>query len=234
MGSVAEPSYRKRVGYQAALLGGFATLSAAFLVIGDNSTRDTIALRIDEDVQASLRQVVPDNIHDNNLLENTVTIRDEKRTVLFHRATKDSKVTAVAFTVTGKGYAGDIVLVMGVNAQGEMLGVRVLTHAETPGLGDKIEEKKDNWIYSFNGLSLDNVPKSQWAVKKDGGRFDQFSGATITPRAVVKAVKEGLQFFKMHQGEILTNITPSQTEESNPNISAGDNAGNNVGNSNGN
>jgi electron transport complex protein RnfG len=204
MGNVSEPAYRKRVGYQAALLGGFATLSAAFLAIGDISTHDTIAQRLAEDVQASLSQVVPDTVHDNNLLEDTVTLEDKGRPVLFYRATKNGMYTAAAFSVTSnEGYAGKIVLIMGVDAKGELLGVRVLSHAETPGLGDKIEEKKDDWIYSFNGLSLDNLPEDQWAVKKDGGRFDQFSGATITPRAVVKAVKEGLEYFKTHREAIL-------------------------------
>lgn len=203
MGNVSEPSYRKRVGYQAAILGGFATLSAAFLAIGDNSTRDAIAERLREDVKASLSQVIPPDIHDNDLLENTITLDDKGHPVLFYRATKEDKPTGVAFSVTGKGYAGDIVLIMGVSPAGEMLGVRVLSHMETPGLGDKIEEKKTDWIFSFNGLSLDNIPMQEWAVKKDGGRFDQFSGATITPRAVVKAIKEGLLFYKSHREEIL-------------------------------
>lgn len=214
MASVNEPSYRKRVGYQAALLGGFATLSAAFLAIGDNSTRDVIAQRIDEDVRASLSQVIPDNLHDNNLLENTLTIDDKGRPALIYRATNKDKTTAVAFSVIGKGYSGDIAIIMGVNANGELLGVRVLSHTETPGLGDKIEEKKSDWIYSFNGLSLENVPESQWAVKKDGGRFDQFSGATITPRAVVKAIKEGLMLFQAHQDQILSNTAKQQGESS--------------------
>jgi electron transport complex protein RnfG len=210
MANVSEPGYRKRIGYQAALLGGFATLSAAFLAIGDNSTRDAIAQRLDEDVQASLGQVIPDDMHDNNLLENTLTLDDKGRSIYIYRAIKGDKTAAVAFNVIGKGYAGDIALIMGVNANGELLGVRVLSHMETPGLGDKIEEKKSEWVFSFNGLSLENVPESYWAVKKDGGRFDSFSGATITPRAVVKAVKEGLMLFKAHQQEILENRMKEQ------------------------
>jgi electron transport complex protein RnfG len=79
----------------------------------------------------------------------------------------------------------------------------VLSHAETPGLGDKIEVAKDPWILGFNGLSLGDPPESEWAVKKDGGRFDQFSGATITPRGVVGAIKDGLSFFQTHRTELL-------------------------------
>ncbi len=101
-------------------------------------------------------------------------------------------------------HAGEISLIMGVNNKGEVLGVRVLSHAETPGLGDRIEVEKDDWIFSFNNLSFKKLAKNKWKVKKDGGEFDQFSGATITPRAVVKAIKEGLIMFNQHQHELLT------------------------------
>ena len=81
--------------------------------------------------------------------------------------------------------------------------LRVVTHRETPGLGDKIEVAKDDWILGFNGLSLGNPPAEQWQVSKDGGRFDAFSGATITPRAVVQAIAGGLRFFNGHRTELL-------------------------------
>ena len=203
MTDIAEPAYRKHVGYQAVLLGGFATLAAALLAVGDLSTRDDIAQRQADDVRASLSQVVPARLHDNNLLKDTLLVHHDSQSVLVYRATQRGQVSAVAYPITGTGYSGSISLMMGVNAKGEILGVRVLAHAETPGLGDKIEEKKDDWIFSFNGLSFDNTPDAQWAVKKDGGRFDQFSGATITPRGVVKAVKEGLKFFNSHRAELL-------------------------------
>jgi electron transport complex protein RnfG len=200
---VAEPSYRKRVGYQAGLLGGFATLAAAFLAVGDVSTRATIAQRLADDVRASLSQVIPDRVHDNNLLQDTVTLQHDGQPVQVYRGTQKGQVTAVAYPISGKGYSGEISLMLGVSATADILGVRVLSHTETPGLGDKIEEKKDDWIFSFNGLSYEQTQNPQWGVKKDGGRFDQFSGATITPRAVVKAVKLGMQFFHEHQQQLL-------------------------------
>jgi len=110
---------------------------------------------------------------------------------------------ATAFQVTAMGYSGEISIMMGIASDGEILGVRVISHAETPGLGDKIEAAKGDWILGFNGLSLANRTQSQWAVKKDGGEFDQFSGATITPRAVVRAVHNGLEYFNAHRQEIL-------------------------------
>jgi electron transport complex protein RnfG len=107
------------------------------------------------------------------------------------------------FKVNERGYAGDIQVLMAVDSEGRTLGVRVLKHAETPGLGDKIEVKKDDWIKSFDGKSLGDPAPEKWGVKKDSGIFDQFAGATITPRAVVKAVKGGLDFYADHRQEIL-------------------------------
>ena len=200
----AVPSYRQRIGYQAGLLGGIALLASALLSIGDVRTRSDIAARQAEDLQASLSQVVPEEIHDNRLLDDTLTATlPDGSPVLVYQARQGDQVAAVAFQVTGYGYAGAIQIVMGINREGEILGVRVVSHAETPGLGDKIEEAKSDWITKFTGLSLLNTPEKNWAVKKDGGQFDQFSGATITPRGVVKAVKMGMDFFKANQGKLL-------------------------------
>lgn len=200
---VAEPTYRKRVGYQAILLGGFATLAAALLIIGNNSTHEAIADRQAEDLLESLSQVLPDSLHDNNLLDNAIIVDDPNgQPLTIYRAMKAQHITGFAWRVTGQGYAGDISLILGIHPDGELIGVRVLSHAETPGLGDRIEEKKDNWILGFNGHSLQNTTDTQWHVKKDGGQFDQFSGATITPRGVVKAVHDGLIFFNEHRDEL--------------------------------
>lgn len=202
---VLVPSYRQRIGYQAMLLGGMATLASAMLVLGDMQTRDDIALRRAEDLKASLSQVIPADLHDNDLLDDVIELDNGGREPLkIYRARQGGTVTAMAYEVVGYGYSGAITSVMGIDAEGNVLGVRVVAHAETPGLGDKIEVNKDDWIYSFNGRSLGNPDEAGWAVKKDGGIFDQFSGATITPRAVVKSVHEGLQFYTDHKTEILT------------------------------
>ena len=100
-----------------------------------------------------------------------------------------------------------------MNTRGEILGTRVLAHAETPGLGDKIEATRDDWILAFNGRSLDDPAPERWAVNKDGGSFDQFTGATITPRAVVKAVKEGLEFFQSNRDALLASAVIQQTPD---------------------
>jgi len=178
----------------------FATVAAALLALGDAKTRPEIALRLAEDLNAILSQVVPAELHDNELSKDTLIISgpgDSQTTV--YRARLKDRVIGFAYPVTAEGgYAGPIELVMGVNAQGEVLGVRVLSHAETPGLGDKIELQKSDWILGFDGLSFATLAAEKWGVKKDGGTFDQFSGATITPRIVVKTVKQGLAFFHDH------------------------------------
>lgn len=216
MSTPTEPSYRKRTGYQAGLLGGFATMAAVLLVMSHMLTKDVIAERQREDLMASLSQVIPAELHDNDLLADTLSIADGKKPRIVYRASLDKVITAVAYQVTGYGYAGAIEILMAVDDKGNTLGVRVLSHAETPGLGDKIEPAKSDWIFGFNGLSLVNTPLANWAVKKDGGQFDQFSGATITPRAVVGAIKQGLDFFRAHKGELLAHqaeVTLSSPED---------------------
>ncbi|MES9852823.1 MAG: electron transport complex subunit RsxG [Candidatus Thiodiazotropha sp. L084R] len=204
MSTPQEPSYRKRVGYQAVLLGGFSTLATALLVAGNIATKDDIKARQKEDLLRSLNQVIPAQHYNSDLLHQPLSMSDDKgHDLTVYRGLQGMQVSALAYEVVGQGYAGDIRLIMGVNAKGEILGVRVLSHAETPGLGDKIETAKDDWIFSFNDLSLQTTTIQEWHVKKDGGQFDQFSGATITPRAVVTAIHGGLTFFDAHKDELL-------------------------------
>jgi electron transport complex protein RnfG len=108
-------------------------------------------------------------------------------------------VTGVAYKVEGQGYGGEIDLILAVDRGGTILGTRALSHSETPGLGDKIEASRSDWVLGFDGRSLSNPPPERWAVKKDGGIFDQFTGATITPRGVVRAIKGGLEPFRDHR-----------------------------------
>lgn len=206
----ATPSYRKRLGYHSGLLGGMGLLASVVLVISDIETHEAITLAKAADEKASLEQVIPPDLHDNNLLEDRLLIPNEsgEEGTTIYLARQNQQVIAAAFEQSGYGYSGEITLIMSVNRQSEILGVRVLSHSETPGLGDRIEAQKSDWIFSFNGLSLQNPTESGWHVKKDGGQFDQFSGATITPRAVVKIVKQGLAFFEQHKTTILETAPP--------------------------
>lgn len=200
---------RPQLQYQTYILAGFALVASILLGFADLATKGIIQLRLEEDLKASLEEVIPAELYDNNLLSDTVTLASAEANLgspemVFYLAKKAGNVNAVSFKfIAPDGYAGPINLVMGLDSNGEILGVRVISHTETPGLGDKIEIKKSKWILSFNGKSLDNVTYSEWNVKKDGGIFDQFSGATITPRKVVLAIKRGLEFYKSHREELL-------------------------------
>ena len=197
--AAARPTYVHGV-----ILGVFCLGFGLVLALTDRVTFAPIEQRALEDKQASLAQVVPDSLHDNNLVQDTLTVKSAAgKEVTIYRARRAGKVTGVAFPIEGSGYGGEIRLMMAVDPEGKILGVRVLAHKETPGLGDKIEVAKSNWITRFTGLSLGDPPEAQWKVKKDGGKFDQFSGATITPRGVVKAIREGLAFFAEHKTRML-------------------------------
>jgi electron transport complex protein RnfG len=189
--------------FHGAVLGAFCLGFGAVLALTNRLTEADIATRANEDRQASLGQVIPASLHDNDLLGDTLSIpAGDGRELTIYRALRHGAVTGVAYEVSATGYAGKIRMMLGVGADGRVLGVRVLAHRETPGLGDKIEVKKSDWIERFAGLALGDPPADKWAVKKDGGEFDQFTGATITPRGVVTAIRGGLAFFSEHQATL--------------------------------
>jgi electron transport complex protein RnfG len=196
-------SFREKIAYQPLLLGVFALLASGALAWASSATGAAIAAAEAKDLRDSLAEVLPQGMADNDFLKDTVDLEKEGKTVTIYRARKEGVVKAALFKVAQRGYAGDIQVLMAVDSAGKTLGVRVLKHSETPGLGDKIEVKKDPWVKSFDGKSLADPTPDKWAVRKDGGIFDQFAGATITPRAVVKAVKGGMDFYTEHRKEIL-------------------------------
>ncbi|HJV92545.1 MAG TPA: RnfABCDGE type electron transport complex subunit G, partial [Azonexus sp.] len=187
-------SFREKIGYQPVLLGVFALLASGALAWSSGATSGAIAAAEAKDLRDSLSEVLPRGFADNDFLNDKVEIERNGKPVTIYRARQGETVKGAVFKVAERGYSTDIQVLMAVDAEGRTLGVRVLKHAETPGLGDKIEVKKDPWIKSFDGKSLGDPAPEKWAVKKDSGIFDQFAGATITPRAVVKAVKGGLEF----------------------------------------
>ncbi|MDD2659601.1 MAG: electron transport complex subunit RsxG [Methylococcales bacterium] len=200
---------RPKLEFQTGILAGFALLASVLLGVTNCSTEDTIQKRLDEDLKKSLEEVVPANLHDNDMLLDTASIPSDDFNIganetTVYLAKKSGKVTAACFKfIAPDGYSGAINMIMGIDRDGNILGVRVLSHKETPGLGDKIEAGKSVWIVDFAGRSLDNLTPAQWAVKKDGGVFDQFAGATITPRKSVQAIHRGLQLFKAHQAQLI-------------------------------
>jgi electron transport complex protein RnfG len=191
------------------LLGIFAIVSTAIIAGTYLGSQDTIQANIRIAEERALLEIVPKSRHNNSMLEDAHPISDSELLGLrseknYYIARQDDDAVAVIFPATARdGYTGDIDLIIGVNVDGSIAGVRVLSHRETPGLGDGIDRKKSKWIDGFMQKSLVNPTVDKWKVKKDKGVFDQFTGATITPRAVTEAVLHALQYFNQHQHQIL-------------------------------
>lgn len=179
------------------LLGSFAFLGVLLLAFTNQVTQPKIIANERIALLKSLVAVVDKGSYDNDLIADQAILDAKdfhsKDAVTVYRARQQNKPVAAVFVTTSpRGYAGSIKLVVGVRKDRTLSGVRVVTHHETPGLGDKMELAKSDWVLRFNGTSLQAPTKSRWGVKKDGGEFDQFTGATITPRAIVQAVRDVL------------------------------------------
>ena len=200
--------------YQGVSLGVVGMLAALALAAVNTVTEAAIVRAKADDLKASLAQVLPEGFADNDLLHDSVKLAgSDGAPVEVHRARRKGRVEGLVYEVRGKGYAGPVVLVMAVDRVGRVLGVRVVQHNETPGLGDKIDVAKTAWVHGFDGKSLGQPDQARWAVKKDGGDFDQFAGATVTPRAVVGAVKGGLLLFAARRAEMLGEASPQRAAE---------------------
>jgi electron transport complex protein RnfG len=153
--------------------------------------------------------------YDNDPLTDTLSVLDPEllgtdEPLTAHRVRLGATPVAVLLdAVAPDGYAGAIRLLVAIDPQGRLLGVRVLEHHETPGLGDLVEERRSAWIHGFDGHALGDPPIERWTVRKDGGDFDQFTGATVTPRAVVHAVRNALVYFSRHRDELLAAPSPA-------------------------
>jgi Na+-translocating ferredoxin:NAD+ oxidoreductase subunit G len=194
-------------------LGIFAIVTAGAIALAQVSTHERIEHNIRMAEARALNEIVPAGDYDNDLLADTIRI--DKRfnqqllgplpdNATIHVARRNGQITTLILPVVAPdGYTMEIGMLVGIHADGSIAGVRVVSHRETPGLGDNIDLKKSSWVLAFNGKSLGNPGEDKWAVKKDGGIFDQFTGATITPRAVTGAVKHALKFFALHKNQLL-------------------------------
>jgi len=186
----------------ARLLSIYTVIGVGLLLLVKQLTDEPIQTAEKRVLLETINQLIPPKQYDNALLTDTLQVTapnylSTKEPVTVYRARKNGQPVALILTTHApEGYNGDIKIMLAVYEDGRIAGVRVLKHKETPGLGDKIELKKSNWILGFNGLKLREDNNTLWAVRKDGGGFDQFTGATITPRAVIKAVKNALQFIQ--------------------------------------
>ena len=195
----------KHASKTAITLVAFAFLGTAMLAYVFDITRAPIEASEKEARLALFKQILPESTYDNDLLKDNVEIvpneqLGNRQPTVANIAKSNGKTAGVILeAVAHDGYSGDIKLLIAIRADGSISGVRVLAHKETPGLGDYIDITHGNWIKLFNDESVNKTPIEQWHVKKDGGKFDYIAGATITPRAVVKAVLKALQFYEANK-----------------------------------
>jgi electron transport complex protein RnfG len=192
-----------------------AVVLALFAIAGTffvSYTYDNTIDQINENKRLALLKafhvLIPPSAHDNDVFNDIIKVNNKsllgsKKPVKIYRARKENKPVAVIInSVAPDGYNGNIELLVAIHYDGTLAGVRVVGHKETPGLGDAIEASRSDWITKFQLQSLTSMDKKGWAVKRDGGKFDQFTGATITPRAIVKAVYNTLRYYKEHQDNL--------------------------------
>ena len=199
----------RAIGRNSLLLAGFAVLTAVLVGSAFLGTREAISESRRAAQEKALLEIVPRDRHDNSMLDDRLAAQADDPLLRLpgprsiFRARREGQVIAVILPAYAPdGYSGGIELVVGVNRDGSIAGVRVLEHRETPGLGDAVDSRKSNWVDDFRGKALGNPPADGWAVRKDGGVFDQFTGATITPRAVVKIIHNSLQYFEVNRQQL--------------------------------
>ena len=192
------------------LLAAFAVTGTGLVALTYENTKEQIAQAEREYLLQNLYSVVSPESHNNELFNDQILVTSPEflgskdALPIFRARLDDQPVAAIITSVAPDGYNGDIKLLIGIQYDGALSGVRVISHRETPGLGDAIETKRSDWILGFNGHSIENPEPKKWKVKKDGGYYDQLTGATITPRAIVKAVYKALQYYKLNKTMIFS------------------------------
>ncbi|MDF4951896.1 electron transport complex subunit RsxG, partial [Vibrio parahaemolyticus] len=187
----------------------FACATTGLVALTQYLTKDQIKVQEQKQLLSVLNQVIPENMHDNALTQACTMVTSPDlgtlRAMPAYLATKNGEPTAIAIeSIAPDGYNGEIKVITGIDNQGNILGTRVLNHQETPGLGDKIDLRVTDWILSFTGKQVTESNWNSWKVRKDGGDFDQFTGATITPRAVVKVVRNTVNYVNQSREDILS------------------------------
>lgn len=207
----------------ALILLAFALIGTALLAFVFNITRGAIEHNEEQRKLELISQTLPKDMFDNDLINDVVTLAPDKLlgtespTPAYRAKLKSQPSALVLEAIAPDGYSGKIKLLIAIRNDGEITGVRVISHKETPGLGDYIEIAKSNWIKVFDGKSLDNHKEKDWQVKKDGGKFDYMTGATITPRAMVRATHKALEYYAIHGTQIFAAATKKQEPSHEPN-----------------
>ena len=203
----------------AANLAFFAVVGTAILASTFFLTHEAIQKSEEAEKLKLITQIVPSELFDNEVIQDSLSIPADKLlgtedVTTAYRARLHGEPSAVVLeAIAPDGYSGKIALILAVRANGELAGVRVVAHKETPGLGDYIDLPKSPWIKGFDSKSREVYKDADWKVKKDGGQFDYMAGATITPRAVVKAVNKALIYFNENRDKLFTAPAPSSPDK---------------------
>lgn len=202
---ISSPARRPRASWRAVLsLAGIAALVALVVGAAWESTRERIADNEAQRVLAELTAILPPALYDNEPHRDVITLNlaDDESRQIWRARRNGEPVAAVITSLAPDGYSGQIRLLVAISIEGTLLGVRVASHSETPGIGDAIDARKSPWIRIFTGHSLTGPPENRWRLRKDGGDFDAISGATISSRAVVAATRRAMQYFDLHRKQI--------------------------------
>jgi electron transport complex protein RnfG len=196
----------------------FAAVTVGVIAVTEVGTRDAIREQREAARRRALLEILPAEAFDNAILDDVVIVAAAplglpapEEAFIARRA--GEPIAAMVPLRVPDGYSGEIRLVLGVRPDGRIVGLRVLEHRETPGLGDRTEARKSDWILTFDGRALGDPPAEQWAVRKDGGSFDAFTGATITPRAVIRGVRRALTWFEADGRAVLFGARAAETTE---------------------
>jgi len=194
-------------------LAVIAAVLTALIAAVASFTRERIASNEQAWIRQRLDALVPPGTHDNDLLADSIAVKapdllGSSQPVKIYRARRaGAPVAAVLRPIAPDGYRGPIELLVAIGQDGRLIGVQVIRHQETPGLGDAFESRDVHWLDRFRGRSLTDPPPQRWTVRRDGGDFDAFTGATITPRAIVKAVRNALEYYQRNSQRIFDQPT---------------------------
>ncbi|MFL6618681.1 MAG: electron transport complex subunit RsxG [Povalibacter sp.] len=192
----------------AAIIVIAAAVLAAVVAWTASATRERIERTEHAWLQQRLDALVPPATHDNDLLSDRIAMRSpdilgiQTPVAIYRARLRGEPVAAVIYTVAPDGYQGPIEMLVAVAFDGHLIGVQIVRHRETQGLGDQFENRRADWLQNFKGRSLNDPPQQRWSVRKDGGDFDEFTGATITPRAIVRATRRALEFYSSQRERI--------------------------------
>jgi electron transport complex protein RnfG len=200
-------------------LAVIAAICTALVALTYRLTAERIVANEQAWLERSLQPALSGLFYDSGVTESKIIIPPPhelpgSETAIIYRVYAEGAPVAGLFIVSARdGYAGPIRILAGIDTMGVVTGVHVLEHRETPGLGDRVESTKSDWVKQFNGRSLLDPEPTGWAIKGDGGQFDQLTGASVTPRAIIKAIKETLLYFEAHSEEIFAEAIPETDKE---------------------